>query len=68
MVRDNHDGTCGWDSGLIRSVGLQLDPHLGEETFEAESLRRTLNSPVKISDFANRSQLSRYAGKVLDAG
>jgi hypothetical protein len=68
VVGDNNNWAGAWDSGLIRGVGLQLDSHLSEETLEMKALRRTLNSPIEISDFANRRQLSGYAGKVRDAG
>jgi hypothetical protein len=68
VVGDNNDRTSAWDSGLIRGMSLQLDPHLSEETLEMKTLRQALNSPIEISDFANRRQLPGYAGKGRDAG
>src|SRR5580692_2747018 len=64
MIGHNHDRTVRWDPLLIGRADTQTDSHLREQGFETKSLGRALHSPVQISRFADRGELSRQSRKL----
>ena len=68
VIRDNHYGPSGGNPLLIRAMHLQLNPHLGEQSLQAKTLRRTLHPPVEVSNLADRRQFPGQAGKLSNPG
>ena len=68
MISDNHHGPGDRNTLLIRRMDPQPNPHLGQQSLQAKTLRRTLHPPVEISNFADRRKFSGQAGKVTNPG
>jgi hypothetical protein len=67
MIGHDHDGAAGGDALLIGRSDAQVNPHLGEQIFQLETLRRSLHAAVEIAHFIDWREPRCETGEIRDA-